>query len=523
MAVTDNHSATVPSPIPINHQTNANLIVAPPRGRGRPSQTAKTTSNVDIGSNLDNFDKLSSPTKILKEVAIPLRRVPGLNHSRAPSPTVSTASSALSQYREYSNDYETPETSAAATPAESSIHGRRINLLANHKNKTLTMRRATTQAPSLREKGKRKRTKEDDEAEDFMLAQSLQEAEYAAVETARVLAVPRGRERRSKILDSEDELDDNMDVSFDVEVESTTRGPTGLAGRGGSKRAKLSSGSFLPSRAARDSAKKSIANRASFVVLGTDDDDDESELSEYETDLEFEGRDFDIEEDEDDGDDDDVTETNVVGVPISSARRRRRRAPGSGYDLPNSRRAWSHGMSRVSPLIIQESETAAQVNQADQERTKLEKAHPEIKTLWEDLQDIPTITPSRARQPEAISRQLKSFQLEGLDWMCKQEQSKWAGGLLGDEMGMGKTIQAVSLVMSDYPAKDPTLVVVPPVALMQWQNEINEFVHPLLVLYIHLLTVAAIGTPMGSSKSSYITILIQRSKSLARKTSRTLM
>ena len=44
--------------------------------------------------------------------------------------------------------------------------------------------------------------------------------------------------------------------------------------------------------------------------------------------------------------------------------------------------------------------------------------------------------------------------------MVKQEKSQWKGGLLGDEMGMGKTIQAVSLIMSDYPAKDPTLVVV---------------------------------------------------------------
>ena len=63
-------------------------------------------------------------------------------------------------------------------------------------------------------------------------------------------------------------------------------------------------------------------------------------------------------------------------------------------------------------------------------------------------------------QPDTITRKLKSFQLEGLDWMAKQEKSHWKGGLLGDEMGMGKTIQAVSLIMSDYPAKDPTLVVV---------------------------------------------------------------
>jgi DNA repair protein RAD16 len=42
-------------------------------------------------------------------------------------------------------------------------------------------------------------------------------------------------------------------------------------------------------------------------------------------------------------------------------------------------------------------------------------------------------------------------------------------------MGMGKTIQAVSLIMSDWPQKQPTLVVVPPVALMQWSSEIIEY------------------------------------------------
>lgn len=57
--------------------------------------------------------------------------------------------------------------------------------------------------------------------------------------------------------------------------------------------------------------------------------------------------------------------------------------------------------------------------------------------------------------------------------MIQQEKTRYKGGLLGDEMGMGKTIQAVSLLMSDYPAGKPSLVVVPPVALMQWQSEIK--------------------------------------------------
>jgi DNA repair protein RAD16 len=42
-------------------------------------------------------------------------------------------------------------------------------------------------------------------------------------------------------------------------------------------------------------------------------------------------------------------------------------------------------------------------------------------------------------------------------------------------MGLGKTIQAVSLIMSDFPAKSPSLVLVPPVALMQWTSEIESY------------------------------------------------
>lgn len=93
--------------------------------------------------------------------------------------------------------------------------------------------------------------------------------------------------------------------------------------------------------------------------------------------------------------------------------------------------------------------------------------------MWDDLRNTPPMKPVMAEQPPGISRALKPFQLEGLSWMMQQEESHYKGGLLGDEMGMGKTIQAVSLLMSDYPAGRPSLVVVPPVALMQWRSEIK--------------------------------------------------
>ncbi|OGE54466.1 hypothetical protein PENARI_c006G04066 [Penicillium arizonense] len=109
------------------------------------------------------------------------------------------------------------------------------------------------------------------------------------------------------------------------------------------------------------------------------------------------------------------------------------------------------------------------------DRKKLEKKHPTIITMWDDLKSRPIIAPEEAKQPASITRKLKPFQLQGLNWMMQQEQTEYRGGLLGDEMGMGKTIQAVSLIMSDFPQRDPTLVLVPPVALMQWVSEIQEY------------------------------------------------
>lgn len=108
-------------------------------------------------------------------------------------------------------------------------------------------------------------------------------------------------------------------------------------------------------------------------------------------------------------------------------------------------------------------------------RQKLESFHRGLVGLWSSLENEPPIKPLPTEQPASIHRRMKGFQLEGLSWMKQMEASKYKGGILGDEMGLGKTIQAVSLIMSDFPAGKPSLVLVPPVALLQWVSEIDSY------------------------------------------------
>ncbi|EEA25851.1 DNA repair protein rad16 [Talaromyces marneffei ATCC 18224] len=170
----------------------------------------------------------------------------------------------------------------------------------------------------------------------------------------------------------------------------------------------------------------------------------------------------------------DVEEVPVI-APSATRRARTSNTPRRGRA-----RAASRAQRAIEPTLPYHMG-----RRAAKERRKLEKQHPLIISMWKDLENMPAIVPRQAEQPAGINRKLKSFQLEGLNWMMQQEKTHYKGGLLGDEMGMGKTIQAVSLLMSDYPVGKPSLVVVPPVALMQWQSEINEYTNGKLKVLVY--------------------------------------
>ncbi|GBG24158.1 DNA repair protein RAD16 [Hondaea fermentalgiana] len=100
-----------------------------------------------------------------------------------------------------------------------------------------------------------------------------------------------------------------------------------------------------------------------------------------------------------------------------------------------------------------------------------------------------TVAAGKADTPTRMTTKLLPFQQEGLRWLLDQEASEVAGGLLCDEMGMGKTIQTLSLIVaSKFGERDadaggdkalhvkpgPTLVIAPSSAMLQWKDEIEN-------------------------------------------------
>jgi len=120
----------------------------------------------------------------------------------------------------------------------------------------------------------------------------------------------------------------------------------------------------------------------------------------------------------------------------------------------------------------------------------------------------------KAPQPTQITTRMLSYQLQGLQWLIEQENpvlperksgetvqlwnadrsgnyrniatnytssnpTLFSGGLLADEMGVGKTLQIISLIAADpKPNRKPTLILAPLSVMSNWTGQIETHTNP---------------------------------------------
>lgn len=85
------------------------------------------------------------------------------------------------------------------------------------------------------------------------------------------------------------------------------------------------------------------------------------------------------------------------------------------------------------------------------------------------------------RIPEGLRTKLRRYQAEGFGWLAFLYENRF-GACLADDMGLGKTVQAIAflaairegIVPSRAPGS-PSLVVMPPSLLFNWESEIQRF------------------------------------------------
>eukprot|EP01064_Diplonema_japonicum_P014608 TRINITY_DN2228_c2_g1_i2.p1 TRINITY_DN2228_c2_g1~~TRINITY_DN2228_c2_g1_i2.p1 ORF type:complete len:1350 (+),score=403.07 TRINITY_DN2228_c2_g1_i2:35-4084(+) len=108
--------------------------------------------------------------------------------------------------------------------------------------------------------------------------------------------------------------------------------------------------------------------------------------------------------------------------------------------------------------------------------------------LAEEDDWLPSCSAADIKPLNIPSLPLLPHQKIGTAWMVNQEKTSVKGGILADEMGMGKTLQTIGLLFHTKTPMTPTLVITPASAMGQWEEEIKRFAPSLKVLIFHGMT-----------------------------------
>lgn len=89
------------------------------------------------------------------------------------------------------------------------------------------------------------------------------------------------------------------------------------------------------------------------------------------------------------------------------------------------------------------------------------------------IQKMETINQEEYEVPSDLNADLRSYQLNGMRWLCALRDNGF-GGLLADEMGLGKTLQVIAM-LGNWKDRKRTLIVCPASLVYNWSKEIDKF------------------------------------------------
>ena len=98
------------------------------------------------------------------------------------------------------------------------------------------------------------------------------------------------------------------------------------------------------------------------------------------------------------------------------------------------------------------------------------------------------ISDSKAYEtPKSFTGELRPYQKIGYSWLVSNIRYNF-GCILADDMGLGKTVQVLTAILyfkeRNPLESEPSLIIVPPTLLSNWENEIKKFT-PELTYYIY--------------------------------------
>lgn len=104
----------------------------------------------------------------------------------------------------------------------------------------------------------------------------------------------------------------------------------------------------------------------------------------------------------------------------------------------------------------------------------------------EIVRDIKNVDDTQFNVPQTLKNTLRNYQKTGFRWL-KTISHYGFGGILADDMGVGKTIQIISLIQSYIDENNkhlPSFVVTPASLVLNWELEFNKFAPNIKVLTI---------------------------------------